>query len=78
MYGNARWQGGFAAIRVVTGPHAQERISQEVQVFRALSRLKGKGVPELLGAGPLRDGKNQFSAARFVEVWSVVLQSPAS
>ena len=40
---------------------------QEVEVFQALSPLQGRGVPHLLGAGPLQGG-TYCTATKFIKV----------
>ena len=64
----SRLQGCLAAVRVITGPRAHQRMLQEMQVFHALSPLQGHDVPVLLSAGPLQGGNSFFTAAKFIEV----------
>ena len=63
----ARLQGWLAAIRVITGPEAQQMMLQEVEAFQALYPLQGRGVPQLLGAGPLQGG-TYFTATKYIKV----------
>ena len=67
--GRARCHDSWAASRILSGKDAQERAQKEARVFSALSCLQGKGIPELLGAGPLPHVQATFyTATKFLQV----------
>ena len=67
--GRARCHNNWAAIRILSGDDAEARAQKEARVFSALSCLQGKGVPDLLGAGPLPHAQaTYYTATKYLQV----------